>query len=158
MGAFCSIGPEAIVGGLGLHPTKMLSTHPAFYSTQGQTSVFFAKAPTYEEWRHTEVGSDVWIGSRAVVLDGLSIGTGAIVAAGAVVTRDVPPYAIVGGVPARLIRFRYGDSERERLQNCRWWDLELSGLARIQPFIVANDVEGLLSWMADTHISKEQTR
>ena len=68
------------------------------------------------------VGNDVWIGYEAVILSGVTIGDGAIVAARAVVTKDVPPYAIVGGVPAKIIRPRFPEDVIKRLQSLRWWD------------------------------------
>lgn len=148
VGSFCSIGPDALVGGLGRHPTDMLSTHPAFYSVQGQTAVSFAHAPQFEEWIPTTIGHDVWIGARAIILDGVRVGTGAIVAAGALVSRDVPPYAIVGGVPARIIRYRYDETSRGHLEASRWWELGLEGLRRIQPHVAVNDVGSLIQEMS----------
>ena len=68
------------------------------------------------------IGSDVWIGARAIILSGVSIGDGAIIGAGAVVTRDVPPYAIVGGSPAKLLKYRFNPEEIAALQEIRWWD------------------------------------
>src|SRR5699024_1473398 len=67
------------------------------------------------------IGNDVWLGSHVAVLRGVTIGDGAIVASGAVVTKDVPAYAIVGGVPASLIRYRFDEQTIERLQELRWW-------------------------------------
>ena len=68
------------------------------------------------------IGHDVWIGYGAIIMDGVTIGTGAVVAAAAVVTKDVPPYAIVAGVPARIIRYRFDDDTIRRLLESRWWD------------------------------------
>lgn len=153
VGSFCSIGPDAVVGGLGLHPTSMISTHPSFYSLQNQISASFTDVQHFEEQCTTAIGNDVWIGARAIVLDGVEIGDGAIIAAGAVVTRNVPAYAIVGGVPARLIKFRYCADEREQLQSSQWWNLKLDELSEIQPFVVNNDVVGLSRWVAKRDIS-----
>ncbi|HEU4708702.1 MAG TPA: CatB-related O-acetyltransferase, partial [Methylophilaceae bacterium] len=104
IGAFCSIGPNVLLGGLGCHPVDRLSTHPAFYSSRLQAGDTFSENDLFEELPRVTVGNDVWIGAGSIVLDGVRIGDGAIIAAGAVVNKDVPPYAIVGGVPARLIR------------------------------------------------------
>ena len=69
-----------------------------------------------------EIGNDVWIGSRATILEGVNIGDGVVVAAGAVVTKDVPPYAIVGGVPARIIRYRFDEETIQNLLKMKWWE------------------------------------
>jgi len=122
LGAFCSIG-AASIGGLGTHPVNMLSTHPSFYSNRGQAGCHFADKQYIEEASTTIVGNDVWIGAKAVVLDGVSIGDGAIIAAGAIVHENVPPYAIVGGVPARIIRFRFDDDVIKMLLDWQWWNL-----------------------------------
>lgn len=106
IGKFCSIGPEVMLGGLGRHPTDGFSTHPFFFSQAYRSRLGLTGGRDYQEIKHCKVGNDVWIGARAIILDGVTIGDGAIVAAGAVVTRDVEPYAIVGGVPAKLMRYR----------------------------------------------------
>lgn len=103
IGRFVSIGPEAMIGGLGKHPVRSFSTHPYFYSKSYRRKLGLEGGADFDELPTTRVGNDVWIGARAIILDGLSIGDGAIVAANAVVTRDVPSYAIVGGIPARRI-------------------------------------------------------
>ncbi|EPZ37468.1 transferase hexapeptide repeat containing protein [Anoxybacillus ayderensis] len=74
------------------------------------------------------IGNDVWIGANSIVLDGVKIGDGAIVAAGAVVTKDVPDYAIVGGVPARVIRYRFNEEIIKQLKVIKWWDIDLNNL------------------------------
>ena len=70
------------------------------------------------------IGNDVWIGSKATVFGGVKVGNGAVIAAGAVVTKDVPPYSVVGGVPARLIRYRFEKEEIELFEKYQWWNLQ----------------------------------
>lgn len=131
IGAFCSIGPNVLLGGLGRHPVDRLSTHPAFYSTRLQAGASFAEADMEDELPRVSVGGDVWIGAGSIVLDGVAIGHGAVVAAGAVVARNVPPYAITGGVPARLIRYRFDEKTIEALLAWCWWDLDMDQLSII---------------------------
>lgn len=128
IGKFCSIGFHVIVGP-GKHPSSVfVSTHPVFYSVCGQTQSTFAKKSYFEEHADVSIGNDVWVGTRAVILDGVSIGDGAIIAAGAVVTKDVPPYAIVGGVPAKIIRYRFSFEEIAFLQRFQWWNRDVEWL------------------------------
>lgn len=133
IGAFCSIGPEVSIGGLGSHPISWLSTHPAFYSTRQQSGKTFALTDLFDELKPNKIGNDVWIGAKALILDGVNIGDGAIVAAGTVVTKDVPPYAIVGGVAAKVIRFRFDPEVIDALLKWQWWNLPDEVLARLAP-------------------------
>lgn len=122
VGAFCSIAPNAVVG-MAEHPSAgYVSTHPAFYLHEPRLGYDFVDSDLREDYGLTVVGNDVWIGSGAQVLGGLTVGHGAIVGAGAVVTRDVPAYAVVGGVPARHIRYRFDDEIVQFLLGLRWWD------------------------------------
>lgn len=131
IGAFCSIGPDVNVGGLGNHPIKWISTHPAFYSILKQSGKTFVTSDLFDELKPNKIGNDVWIGASALILDGISIGDGAIVAAGAVVTKDVPPYAIVGGVPAKVIRYRFSEEVIASLLEWQWWELPDVVLAKL---------------------------
>lgn len=121
IGSYCSIGRQVFIG-LGIHPLKHFSTSPLFYrkrNTFGVTAV--REDLDFEEYRPVKVGNDVWIGARAMVMDGVSIGDGAVVAAGAVVTKDVEPYMVVGGVPAQVIGNRFDKGKADRLMGAGWW-------------------------------------
>jgi len=155
VGSFCSIGPQVIIGGLGSHPTNWISSHPIFYSPYKQCGVTFCTDSIFEELKRTQIGNDVWIGARAIVLDGISVGDGAVIAAGAVVTNDVPPYAIVGGVPAKLIRYRFEDDVIQELLKWKWWNLSLDDIQKNAPQFISRD-----RWIVDdiVHISTLITR
>lgn len=121
VGRFCSIASGVRVG-LGRHPMHFVSTHPAFYSRSQPVALSFAAEEAFDPIRRTTIGHDVWIGENVMVVDGISIGTGAVIGAGSVVTRDVAPYAVVAGVPARVLRFRFDDGTVGRLLQSAWWD------------------------------------
>lgn len=128
IGSFTSIGPQVLIG-LGEHPSDgFVSTHPMFYSNRGQSNPVIVEQPLFDEMPITIIGNDVWIGARAVLRTGVTIGDGAIVAAGAVVVKDVEPFSIVGGVPAKHIRYRFAPEEIERIQKSEWWTKDLSWL------------------------------
>lgn len=129
VGKFCSIANN-----VRLNP----SNHPTWRATQHHFTYRSSKYgfgeddAAFFDWRKTHavaLGHDVWVGHGGVVLPGLSVGTGAVVAAGAVVTRDVAPYAIVAGVPARQVKERFPAFVRERLLHLAWWDWEHDRLA-----------------------------
>jgi acetyltransferase-like isoleucine patch superfamily enzyme len=130
IGKFCSIGPNSLIGGLGKHPTNLISTHPIFYSPTWHSSISFVRKQYYEEFAQTIIGSDVWIGANVTVLDGIEVGCGAIIAAGAVVTKNVPDYAVIGGVPAKIIKYRFTEKEIEKLLKLRWWEYPHDTLSR----------------------------
>jgi len=121
-GNFCSVG-AGVKTGLGTHPTdEFISTHPAFYSLRKQSGSTYAAKQHFQEEEKTTVGHDVWIGANVVILDGVVVGNGAVIAAGAVVTQNVSPFEIVGGVPAKHIRFRFSPEEIDKIQQSAWWN------------------------------------
>lgn len=104
IGRYCSIGSEVIIGP-GRHPVDRFSTSPVFYSPSSPCGSY-VDGPAFEEYLPVTIGNDVWIGSRAIVLDGVRIGDGAIIGAGAIVTRDIPAGAVAVGAPAKVISQR----------------------------------------------------
>jgi len=128
IGRFVSIANDVVIGG-GRHPMEWVGMSPVFYSgrdsVRAKFSTFGRDAPL-----RTHVGHDVWIGRAAILLPGVRIGHGAVVGAGAVVTRDVDPYAIVAGNPARLLRHRFGPDIVARLLAAEWWNLQEDELRR----------------------------
>lgn len=112
----------------GNHPTSFVSIHPAFYSLAQKPS--YVKQSKFEDFKYLDsekrvsikIGNDVWIGARVTILEGISIGDGAVVAAGAIVTKDIPPYAIVGGIPAKVIKYRFNEEIIQKLLKLKWWE------------------------------------
>ena len=137
IGRYCSIAAGVWIGP-NEHPLSWLSTSPAFYNRKsfhhGSRKVegrFQAYTIPFVESKRTMIGNDVWIGSHAFVKGGVTIGDGAVVAAHAVVTKDVPPGAIVGGSPARIIRYRFDEATIRELQELKWWDYDIADFGKI---------------------------
>jgi acetyltransferase-like isoleucine patch superfamily enzyme len=120
IGDFCSIANFVAIGG-GQHPINWVGTSPVFYQGRDSVTKKFASFPRPAPKR-VIIGSDVWIGYRAVVMQGVKIGHGAVVGAGAVVTRDVEPYSIVAGLPARHLRYRFDGELRAAMLASKWWE------------------------------------
>ena len=135
IGRFCSIGPKVRIGGLRTHPTNAISTSPIFYSISKLTGrPYVEKASKYQEHYRCYIGNDVWIGANSLILDGVSVGDGAIIAAGSVVTKNIEPYSIVGGVPAKFIRYRLDSNIANKLLALKWWEFEDYKLIEVAKF------------------------
>ena len=122
IGPFCSIGDFFLCGGA-THPMDWLSTSSAFYG--GGNVGNKHKLAEYEipDTKLTIIGADVWVGARATIVAGVRIGIGAVIGTGSVVTHDVPPYSIVAGVPAKVVRYRFSEDVIEKLLDSKWWEL-----------------------------------
>ena len=130
IGRFCSIAQD-VKNSLGVHPitSPYVSTSPMFFSLRKQTGKTFAKKQFFDELKDPiEIGHDCWIGQGAFIVGGVKIGTGAVVLAGAVVTKDVPPYSIVGGVPAKVVKYRYDEETIDFLLKSEWWNRPIEWL------------------------------
>lgn len=145
LGRFCSIGPRTLIG-TGEHPSHLISTSPVFYSNRGQCGPSFAKETTFTERRTVHIGHDVWIGAHVFIRDGITIGHGCIIAAGAVVTENIPAYSVVGGVPAKRIRPRFSADIVAKLEALAWWNWDAAKLAAAQPYIAQENPEKFLKW------------
>jgi acetyltransferase-like isoleucine patch superfamily enzyme len=139
IGNYCSIGSNVSIG-LPSHPVNFISTSPIFYdNSQPLKDFFVSKKITSENYNSTHVGSDVWIGQRVMIKSGLTIGTGAIIGAGSIVTKNIKPYSIVAGVPARILRMRFPDKLVTELIESKWWEEDPNLLKQLSAYF--NDPE-----------------
>ena len=138
VGAFCSLADCTFFLSAG-HHTEWVSTFPfgAFEPFASEQNMTVIKGDIV-------VGNDVWISSGATIMPGVTIGDGAVVAANSHVVRDVPPYAIVGGNPARVIKMRFPDDVVRRLLELHWWDLSDELLCELAPLLCSADVDRFL--------------
>lgn len=129
IGRYCSISAGVKIG-LGPHPLSYISTSPAFYSKYRGfvTENIFDE---YKEKGYTYISDDVWIGANAIIMAGITVGRGAIIGAGAIVTHDIPPFSIVVGNPGRVIRYRFDLDTIEMIEKSKWWEKEISELMTI---------------------------
>ena len=144
IGKFCSIACGAkFLFTSGNHAMQSLSTYPfpIFFEEWNLDARDICSA--WDNKGDIIIGSDVWIGYEAVIMAGVTIGDGAIIGTRAVVTKDVPPYTIVGGVPAKIIRKRFDDATIERLEKLRWWDWDAAKIQRNISAIQSGDIAAL---------------
>jgi chloramphenicol O-acetyltransferase type B len=147
MGNYCSIASGAIfmMGGNQGHKADWASTFPFYF----QANIFKSSLNAYSPAGDTVIGSDVWIGSEAMILPGIHIGSGAIVAARSVVTKNVPPYAIVGGNPASILKYRFDDETIQALLQIQWWNKTEESVKELMPLICSTDIQSLLALNRD---------
>ena len=143
IGSFCSIGTGAsfVMAGNQGHRHDWISTFPFFFLPD--EPAFAGARNGYRPAGDTVIGHDVWIGAEAMIMPGIRVGHGALIGARAVVTRDVEPYAVVAGNPARVIRMRFGEAERAMLLEMRWWDWTDHQLRDAMALLTDGDVVAL---------------
>lgn len=138
IGSFCSIASYCAIGG-GNHPIQAVSTSPVFYKGRNSLGKSFTDIQDKKNYG-VVIGNDVWIGEAVFIKDGVSIGTGAIIGAHCVVTKDVPPYAIVVGTPGEIIKYRFDENQIKMLLDSRWWEWSDEKLSKMAPYFVSSDV------------------
>ena len=157
IGKYCSISWNVTLIA-GTHPTEnWVSTYPGFFSAKTGALCCYTQEQRFEEYRYTntdhryfcEIGHDVWIGANVLILQGVKIGNGAIIAAGAVVAQDVPDFAIVGGVPAKIIRYRFEKEEIDFLNQLQWWNQNEEWIRQYAPYF--SDVKMLKNAVEKNH-------
>ena len=140
IGRFSSIAPGVAILVGGEHHIDWVSTYPFM--------ILFERAKSLPWPARTKgdvvIGHDVWIGMNALLLPGVTIGNGSVIAAGSVVTRDVAPYSIVAGVPARHVRFRFDPATIETLQKIAWWDWPLPKIEEALPLLMSSDIKAFI--------------
>ncbi|WP_407660749.1 type B chloramphenicol O-acetyltransferase [Kaistia defluvii] len=143
IGSFCSIGTGAsfMMAGNQGHRNDWVSTFPFFFVPE--EPAFAGAVNAYQPAGDTVIGHDVWIGAEAMIMPGIRIGNGAVIGSRALVTRDVEPYAIVGGNPARAIRKRFPDEVIALLQEMAWWDWPIEQIRDAMPLLCSGDVPAL---------------
>lgn len=122
IGKFCSIAGNCSIG-MAQHDKSFATTSPVFFSGRNCLNINFGEMVSQTN-KMTIIGNDVWIGTNALIKSGIRIGDGAIIGMGSVVTKNVPPYSIVAGVPARIISMRFDNSLCDRMLNSEWWNLD----------------------------------
>ncbi|MES0138634.1 antibiotic acetyltransferase [Mesorhizobium sp. M0016] len=152
IGKFCSIAANSRINALE-HPIERITQHKLSYRPNeyfrwlGVDAAFRAR----RQAKAVSIGNDVWIGHGAVIMPGISIGNGAIVGANAVVTRNVPAYAIVAGVPAKPLRMRFPSEIAARIESLAWWDWPPEKLAKAVPDMQALPIEDFLDRWEQEH-------
>jgi acetyltransferase-like isoleucine patch superfamily enzyme len=152
VGCFCSISSGVTIFLGGNHRVDWITTYPF--------SVFWESAKQIDGHPASKgdviIGHDVWIGANAVILSGVHIGNGAVIGTAAVVTHNVPPYTIVAGNPARIIRTRFKEEEIRMLQSLEWWNWDDEKLNEAMPFLLNGDVSALHAFSSKYELTSEQ--
>lgn len=139
IGRYTSIGPD-VKCIFGKHPTNtFVSTHPAFFSTRKQSGFSFVQEQLFDEYEKALdseggyqifIGNDVWIGANVSIMDGVEIGDGAIIASNSLIVKDIEPYSIVGGVPAKTIKHRFDSEHISFLLDFKWWEKDFDWIEK----------------------------
>ena len=146
IGKFCSIADDVVILPGGEHNISWVTTYPLR---------FLFKDPLAGDDGHPTtrgpivIGSDVWVGSYAIIVSGVTIGDGAVIGAGSVVSSDIPPYSIAAGNPARAIKKRFTEEQIEKLLEIRWWDWPEEKIKDAVPFLCSKDIDKFIEFAKD---------
>lgn len=144
VGKYCSVGINAKIFLGGNHRHDWVTTYP-FHVKWVHNNTFKSLKDDIEGYPHSNgdviIGNDVWFGENVTVMSGVKIGDGAVIGTNSVVVRDVEPYSISGGHPAKHIKFRFSEDIIKRLLEIKWWDIEESKLDKLLPYMMNNDID-----------------
>jgi len=138
IGKYCSIADDIIIFISGEHQTNWITTFP-FSVLNGKYQNYIKNIKPSKG--NITIGNDVWICAGVKILSGITIGDGAVLGAYSVITKDVPPYAIVGGNPAKIIRYRFDEESINKLLLIKWWNKEPEEIDRLMPYLLSDNVE-----------------
>ena len=157
IGRYCSIAPYSTLG-LSEHPTNRLTTSWVSYVDNPHDWRTLSGIPRSDSFNADDsdvqdepiiIGNDVWIGAHVYIRGGVKIGNGAIIAAGSVVVKDVEPYAIVGGVPAKVIRYRFPEKIIERIEQTKWWEYNVYAIRGLRFNSIENSIEDIEKYISE---------
>lgn len=142
---YTSIGKYSAIGknvrlGVAQHPLNMISTNLIFYQ-KNKIKNDWVKPIIFDAYKKIKVGNDVWIGEGAMIMGGVTVGNGSVVASKSVVTKDVPPYAIVGGVPAKVLKYRFDEETIKVLEKYEWWNFSDEDIEKVLPIFTVSNPE-----------------
>ena len=141
IGKFCSLGEEVVFILGGEHRADWITTYP--FNALFSEGAHITGHPSSKG--DIVVGNDVWIGYQSCILSGVTIGNGAIIGARSIVTKDVPPYAIVAGNPAKFVRYRFPQETIDKLENLAWWDWDISVIKGAIPLLLSDKTDEFFS-------------
>jgi acetyltransferase-like isoleucine patch superfamily enzyme len=141
VGKYCSIGPETVIYLGGNHRSDWVTTFP--FTALDPLAAGIGGHPLSRG--DVVIGHDVWMGRASSILSGVTVGHGACIAAHAVVTKDVPPYAIVAGNPAKVVRYRFSERQIEKLLEIRWWDFSIEKIRDLYPKLLSSSIDEFIS-------------
>jgi len=147
IGKFCSIAEKITVFLGGNHNTNWITTYP--FGTINQNSFPYVAKGHPKTNGNVTIGNDVWIGYKSTIMSGITIGDGAVIAANSHVVKDVDAYSIVGGNPAKLIRFRFSNEEIEKLMEIKWWNWHPSHIHKMSPVLCSGNIDELYKYYLD---------
>ncbi|WP_418904718.1 CatB-related O-acetyltransferase [Methanococcus voltae] len=145
IGKFCSIasGVKFMLGGNQGHCYNHISVYPLSIISHTPTDLDVETPKEFVKKGDTIIGNDVWIGAESLIMPGVKIGDGAVIGTRSLITKDVPPYTIVGGCPAKVIKKRFSDEKIEILQNIKWWNWDVEKIRECTPILMSENFEAL---------------
>ena len=153
IGSFCSIADRIKIYLGGNHRLDRISTYPFGHINQNPFSAFNGEGHPQTNG-DVNIGNDVWIGADVTIMSGVTIGDGAVLAANSHIVKNVEPYTIVGGNPAKLIRKRFSEPVIDKLLELKWWNLDDNIINQISPLLCSGDFDGLFSFFENNNINR----